>query len=570
MVRRVRRQLTLLLLCATVATLRDKGLCAEETDEVKKILAQGDLFASRRKYELALDAYHKADKLAHHSSAAAYLKLAAAERKLGDFSAALDDSKKAAKAAGENKDLAVEAHLQRATLLTQMAGKASDKKLREAEEELRQALLLLPDKALTHFDLGVVLLKQERDGEGIPELQLARSSNRLNQETAAEAEKYIASPIRARTPFAPDFSFTTRESTRISNSALRGKVVLLDFWGTWCPPCRESVPVLKGINKKYAGKAFQLIGVSSDDDEDVWRTFIESQKMDWAEYIDLSGNVLHAFRVESFPTYVVLDKDGVIRFRQSGLGPTTENDLEEAIGRALKKEADPKLAAALAGPANDQPPKTALGGGSNQPAAGQSPAAVKREPQIEGEYSGNVYKNRLLGMTYQLPAGWIPAKPDELHTLNQKSEASAKAAVLEQHPELADRLKFIAPQLVLYASRLGEGDGQRLAAPCLRITAYPTRVDSLELSGFRRMLESLALAQGLKAAGEAQQLTVNGHGFLRADFERTAGDRHVYQSFVQTLGGDFLLSIEFYGTSKEEMLSAAESLKAMVIQDADE
>src|SRR5262249_18299991 len=115
--------------------------------------------------------------------------------------------------------------------------------------------------------------------------------------------------------------------------------------GTWCPPCRESVPILRNLNKKYAGKPFQLVGVSSDDDEDVWRTFTEAQKMDWQQYIDLSGKVLEAFKIESFPTYIVLDKDGVIRFRQSGLGPTTESDVEEAINKALKKESDPKLAA---------------------------------------------------------------------------------------------------------------------------------------------------------------------------------------------------------------------------------
>src|SRR5205814_3426222 len=51
--------------------------------------------------------------------------------------------------------------------------------------------------------------------------------------------------IRARTPFAPRFSFTTHDNQAVSNASLRGKVVLMDFWGTWCPPCRESVPILR-------------------------------------------------------------------------------------------------------------------------------------------------------------------------------------------------------------------------------------------------------------------------------------------------------------------------------------
>ena len=171
----------------------------------------------------------------------------------------------------------------------------------------------------------------------------------------------IANPVRARSPFAPDFSFTTEQKQSLTNDSLRGKVVLLDFWGTWCPPCRESVPMLRDLNKRYSGKAFQLVGVSSDEDLDVWKTFIAEQKMDWSEYIDLEGRVLESFKVDSFPTYVVLDKDGVIRFRQSGIGPTTQGDLQEAIGNALKRDPDPKLAAALATEAQVEPARSPTG-----------------------------------------------------------------------------------------------------------------------------------------------------------------------------------------------------------------
>ncbi len=69
--------------------LASLSLAAQESsDPVAQAVSQGDLYSSKRKYELALDAYHKADKLSHHSSAACYLKLASVERKLGDFSSA--------------------------------------------------------------------------------------------------------------------------------------------------------------------------------------------------------------------------------------------------------------------------------------------------------------------------------------------------------------------------------------------------------------------------------------------------------------------------------------------------
>src|SRR5262249_40564492 len=265
------------------------------------------------------------------------------ERKIGDFSAALDDTKKAVKAAGDDKSLAYQAHMQRATLLVQMSGKPTDKKLREAESELHEALAIDPQKPLAHYNLGYVLLKQERDEEGLKELNACLATPGIDSNLEADAKRMIAAPIRARAPFAPDFSFTTRQNTQISNIALRGKVVLLDFWGTWCPPCRESVPILRNLNKKYAGKAFQLVGVSSADDEYLWSTSEEAQTIEWQQYFGLRGRVIEALRGESCPPSGVLEEDGVLRFRRSGIGPTTASNLEEASSKALKKEPHPKL-----------------------------------------------------------------------------------------------------------------------------------------------------------------------------------------------------------------------------------
>jgi len=294
------RPICLIMLCS--ALFPWAASAQDSADPVKSAIAQGDLYQSKHKYELAQDAYRKADKLSHHASADAYLKLSAVDKKLGDFSSALDEAKKAVRAAGDNKTWATQAHLAHANLLVQMSSKPGDKKLQEAEADIRQALALNPSQAVAHFNLGYVLLKQGRNAEGTAELQTYISAPGVNPAHLSEAQRIIANPIRAREPFAPDFSFTSHEKQMISNSSLRGKVVLLDFWGTWCPPCRESVPTLRALQKKYAGKGFELVSVSSDDDEDVWRTFIEAQKMNWSEYIDLSGEVLSAFNVESFPT----------------------------------------------------------------------------------------------------------------------------------------------------------------------------------------------------------------------------------------------------------------------------
>jgi thiol-disulfide isomerase/thioredoxin len=536
------------------------------SDPVAKAISQGDLFQSKRKYELALDAYHKADKLSHHSSGAIYIKLVAVEIKMGDFPSALDDSKKAVKAAGDNKALAVEAHLLRSTLLTQMSGKPSDKKLREAEDELRQAMALDPAQPITHYNLGMVLLKQERDAEGIAEMNLFVAAPTADPATVAEARRIIASPIRAREPFAPDFNFTTLEKENISNTSLRGKVILLDFWGTWCPPCRESVPILRNLNKRYSGKPFQLVGVSSDDDEDVWRTYIEAQHMNWSEYIDLSGDVQSAFKIESFPTYIVLDKDGVVRYRQSGLGESTQGDIEDAINKALKRNSDPALLAAASVPATSTPAGTA-GDASAAARNSNRGAANPQQPQLA---PGILYRNDDLGFSFEFPQGWIAAKTESLAAVNERNEAAAKAALLQQHPEAVSRnMRFSGAKIVFYASRKSEGDGQQMSVPSMRITAAPTQMDTLNANRFRDMTERMAAAADMKIVAPALEFLVKDHQFLRVDFERGAGRSRMYQSQIQTLSGDSLLTIDIFATSTDELQKIASTMQTMTIKDED-
>ncbi len=571
----LRNALTLFLALFASLTLAAQ----ESSDPVAQALSQGDLYSSKRKYELALDAYHKADKLSHHSSAPCYLKIASAERKLGDFSSALDDAKKAVKVAGEDKSVAVRAHLLRASLLSQMAGKSTDKKLKEAEDEIHQALAQDSGNAVAHYNLGFVLLRQERDPEGIAEMNAFLAMPGADSETVAEARRIVANPLRARAPFAPDFSFTTRQNQDLSNAALRGKVVLMDFWGTWCPPCRESIPILRNLNKKYAGKPFQLVSVSSDDDEDVWKTYIQAEHMDWAQYIDLPGDVLQAFKVESFPTFIVLDKDGVVRFRQSGEGPTTEGDLEDAVGKYLKRESDPKLAAAAAAEASPTMKSGAPAAATTVANASTATAKSKENEKPDsdsagpssgiegGVVSGNMYKNAVLGMTYQFPQNWHATNPDLLRSLNGRAEAAAKAAILQQHPEFANSPNLVMPKTVFYSSRKGEWDGQHINIPSVRIGAIPSRSDSVNVDAFQQMVTNMATASGMKIIGAASEFQVNKHSFVRADFERSVGAARIYQSLAQTIAGDYLLTIEIYAYSTDELQQATASLQSMAISD---
>lgn len=180
------------------------------------------------------------------------------------------------------------------------------------------------------------MLRELRDPEGIAELKKFIELQPSGA-TAEQAMKMIENPRRAREPYAPDFSFTSSEGEHITLEDLRGKVVLLDFWGTWCPPCVASVPSLRSLYKKYSKEApFTIIGISSDSEEDKWRAFTAEHQMVWPQYLDRTRNIHKAFSVRAFPTYIVIDHEGIVRFRVTGMSFEREAALSDAIKKQIK------------------------------------------------------------------------------------------------------------------------------------------------------------------------------------------------------------------------------------------
>ena len=118
-----------------------------------------------------------------------------------------------------------------------------------------------------------------------------------------------------------DFTLSDLQGKAWHLQELRGKVVLVNFWATWCPPCRESVGELKALTKKYPADKVVLISISVDENDAAWRKFVTDKKMVWLQYRDADGKMQRAYGVHSFPTYMVIDGDGALRQRLSGLNP---------------------------------------------------------------------------------------------------------------------------------------------------------------------------------------------------------------------------------------------------------
>jgi thiol-disulfide isomerase/thioredoxin len=113
-----------------------------------------------------------------------------------------------------------------------------------------------------------------------------------------------------------------------------GKVVLLDFWASWCGPCRNALPNLKRLRAVYGGADFVLISISEDDDESAWRAFVSSHGMTWAQRLDSDGSLQQQYGVNALPTYVLLGRDGSVV--QKIVGEAPAESIVERIGPDLK------------------------------------------------------------------------------------------------------------------------------------------------------------------------------------------------------------------------------------------
>jgi thiol-disulfide isomerase/thioredoxin len=114
---------------------------------------------------------------------------------------------------------------------------------------------------------------------------------------------------------APDLAGDTPEGTKLSLSQLRGKYVMIDFWASWCGPCRKENPNVKANYEKYASKGFEILGVSLDRDKAAWVNAIAADGLPWKHISDLKGwqsDLSAIYQVSSIPQTVLLDKSGKI------------------------------------------------------------------------------------------------------------------------------------------------------------------------------------------------------------------------------------------------------------------
>ena len=129
---------------------------------------------------------------------------------------------------------------------------------------------------------------------------------------------------------APDFTLESVNGDKIALSSLRGKYLLVDFWASWCGPCRNENPNVVKAYAEYASKGFDVLSVSLDRDSAAWRKAITDDKLTWTQLIDASGETANKYGVTGIPFTLLLDKEGKI-VAKNLRGPALEEKLAELL-----------------------------------------------------------------------------------------------------------------------------------------------------------------------------------------------------------------------------------------------
>jgi peroxiredoxin len=135
---------------------------------------------------------------------------------------------------------------------------------------------------------------------------------------------------------APAFSIMDIDHRVVSLDQFKGQVVFLTFWAPWCVPCREELPALEKLHKKFGEEGFHVIGISVDDSLEDVEAFLHKVPVTFPILLD-NGNVNGAYRVTGLPTGFIVGRDGIVRHVHRGFGkefiPQYEKEIEDLLKR---------------------------------------------------------------------------------------------------------------------------------------------------------------------------------------------------------------------------------------------
>jgi thiol-disulfide isomerase/thioredoxin len=136
---------------------------------------------------------------------------------------------------------------------------------------------------------------------------------------------------------APNFTLKSMGGKNLKLSEMTGNVVLINFWASWCGPCREEMPLLNALHKKYQPLGFTVLGVNVEENVDGARSFLKNVPVDFPILLDNTNEVSKRYKVVAMPTTVVVDRDGNMRFLHEGYKPGDEKKYRQMIKKLIRE-----------------------------------------------------------------------------------------------------------------------------------------------------------------------------------------------------------------------------------------
>jgi peroxiredoxin len=135
----------------------------------------------------------------------------------------------------------------------------------------------------------------------------------------------------ATTAVAPDFALKSRTGENLKLSEFRGDVVMINFWASWCGPCRQEMPLLDTLYKRYSQLGFTLLGVNVEEDSKAAEVMLKDVPVSFHVLFDNQNKVSKLYDVNAMPTTIIIDRDGKVRHVHKGFQPGYELEYEKQI-----------------------------------------------------------------------------------------------------------------------------------------------------------------------------------------------------------------------------------------------
>jgi len=301
-------------------------------------MAEATQLIKQHRYDFAEDSYKKANKIAEGKCLDCLKRICALQSALKDYKAA---EKTAVVIEGlettpKGKSIA---ELTRAQIIVESSGdKPKPAQMEAAHALLQQSVESLHNNAASYFLDGKVLTHLGRLDEAKQAFTQAAEHASIKDPSHLRAEHFAENPELSLHKMAPAFEVSALDGSRFNLDAMGGRVVLIDFWATWCGPCNEELPHMRKIAQEFTGEPLVIISVSWDADETKWKDFVSKNNMTWLQYRDADHKLSDEFGINAIPHYFTIDSDGVLTAEMLGSGSDVEGKLKKLIQRARESQ----------------------------------------------------------------------------------------------------------------------------------------------------------------------------------------------------------------------------------------